>query len=61
MNGSGVGRLAALTLLGIAMTTFSPPARAEDRLPSEELDFSGTIAFLGMGVPGFVLAAVRGD
>jgi D-alanyl-D-alanine-carboxypeptidase/D-alanyl-D-alanine-endopeptidase len=35
-------------------------ARAEDPLLEEVVNFTGTIAFLGSGAPGFVLAAVRG-
>ena len=59
--GIGVGlRCASAALVCVAALGLQPPpARSEDKLLSEEVDFAGTIAFLGMGVPGFVLAAVR--
>lgn len=50
--------LAAALALGIAVA--AGPAPAEDRLLSEAVNFSGTIAWLGSGAPGFVIAAVRG-
>jgi serine-type D-Ala-D-Ala carboxypeptidase/endopeptidase len=37
----------------------SGPARAEDKLLTEAVNFTGTIAFLTTKVPGFILVAVR--
>lgn len=47
---------AAVLAAGVA----SGPARAEDPLLSEVVEFTGVIAFLGMDVPGLVIAAWRG-
>jgi D-alanyl-D-alanine-carboxypeptidase/D-alanyl-D-alanine-endopeptidase len=35
------------------------PARAEDKLLSETVDFTGTVLFLETGVPGLVIGATR--
>jgi serine-type D-Ala-D-Ala carboxypeptidase/endopeptidase len=39
----------------------SRPARAEDKMLTEAVTFTGTIAFLTTKVPGFILVAVRND
>jgi serine-type D-Ala-D-Ala carboxypeptidase/endopeptidase len=54
MLGGGV-RLAAV----VGALFAAPQAGAQDALLSEVVDFSGTIAYLSSGAPGFVLAAFR--
>lgn len=53
--------LVAAAVLAVGLGTgFVPgPARAEDPLLSEVVGFAGTIAYLGMDVPGLVIAAWR--
>jgi D-alanyl-D-alanine-carboxypeptidase/D-alanyl-D-alanine-endopeptidase len=58
---STTGRHCAVAALFAIATVGSGPGavRAEDRLLTEAVNFSGAITFLGSGVPGFVIAAVR--
>lgn len=55
----GRTKAAALLLAAAAGTALGAAATAEDRLLAEAVNFSGTIAFLGAGAPGFVIAAIR--
>ena len=50
-------RLLALAAAGLRRSRRGPRTGYFRRV---ELDFAGTLAFLGSGAPGFVLAAVRG-
>ena len=50
--------VAAFLAIAIAGSA-SGAARAEDGLLTDAVNLSGAIAFLGSGVPGFVIAAVR--
>ncbi len=52
-------RLAVLAGLAAAALACPAPGRA-DPLLDEAVQFTGTIAFLGAGAPGFVIGAVRG-
>ena len=53
-------RTAATALAAVLAAGLAPgPARAEDRVLSDVVAFTGTIAFLSMDVPGMVIAAWR--
>ena len=47
----------AAVVAGLAAGLAATPARAEDPVLSEVVGFAGTIAFLGMDVPGLIIAA----
>lgn len=49
-------RIVAALVLGASL---AGTAAAEDRLLTEAVNFSGMIAWLGSGAPGFVIAAMR--
>ncbi len=53
-RGFGFATIAVCGLVG-----FGAPAAAEDRLLTETVDFTGTVLYLQLGVPGLVLGAVR--
>ncbi len=55
-RGAGFARVAALTLIA---TVVAAPAKAEDKLLAESVDFTGTFIFLGTKVPGLVIGAIR--
>jgi D-alanyl-D-alanine-carboxypeptidase/D-alanyl-D-alanine-endopeptidase len=42
-----------------AQSALSGPAIAEDKLLTEAVNFTGTLTYLGVRVPGFILVAVR--
>lgn len=52
-------RLLASTVIAGSVALAAQAARAADRLLEEAVEFTGTIAFLGSGAPGMVVAAVR--
>ncbi len=56
MPASPLPLLALAAAWGLALA----PARAEDRLLTEAVEFNGAIAFLSSGAPGMVVAAARG-
>jgi len=53
--------LGALGASGALLLAGGSRARADDRLLKELIEFEAGIAFLGMNVPGMIVAAVRGD
>jgi D-alanyl-D-alanine-carboxypeptidase/D-alanyl-D-alanine-endopeptidase len=53
--------LVAVATIYMAPIAFCGAAVAEDRLLKEAVNFTGTIAYLTMKVPGFMLVAVRND
>jgi D-alanyl-D-alanine-carboxypeptidase/D-alanyl-D-alanine-endopeptidase len=53
---AGLAGFAAIVASQIAAST---PAAAEDKFLAEAVNFTGTITYLGIKVPGFILVAVR--
>lgn len=58
MPGKRIG-FACIAAIAAAHIALAGPARAEDRLLTEAVNFTGTLTFLGTKVPGFMLVAVR--
>jgi D-alanyl-D-alanine-carboxypeptidase/D-alanyl-D-alanine-endopeptidase len=55
------GTIAFACIAALAATLIAPcgPARAEDKLLTEAVNFTGTLTYLTTKVPGFILVAVR--
>jgi D-alanyl-D-alanine-carboxypeptidase/D-alanyl-D-alanine-endopeptidase len=51
--------LGCVAAAAASLIASSGPARVEDKLLTEAVNFTGTIAFLTTKVPGFILVAVR--
>lgn len=58
MPGKWIG-FACIAAISAAHIALAGPARAEDRLLTEAVNFTGTLTFLSTKVPGFMLVAVR--
>jgi serine-type D-Ala-D-Ala carboxypeptidase/endopeptidase len=58
MSGKRIG-LACIAAIAATHIALAGPARAEDRLLTEAVNFTGTLTFLNTKVPGLILVAMR--